>query len=455
MATMYTKSLDQLIKHMSSGNFIRAKYIRRGIDRQKEAVNWLQLDREYMQRFNALKKVVEASDKKETQMVKFEGEEFGEFSGKRLKMSKARRFIHTVEDTEGKGPKDRLTFRELSETVLPKIYSELKDIKEMGHKDISILRGTMAMVLNDPEMRKPENVKKRQALKAMYVTLEELDKVTDPNMIQDPTNPDMGSLERLLSGQTVQDILTSDYSIEASAQIAVGAFTGIEGRVTFELENEKLNQLKGHVARKMGDVLKGVIESDPREFEKLYKNLDISRLRGSKNILERVGDQVTHVLDPKRRGKPKLSVLKPKPSSGRVRKGKAVKKKSKSSSLTAIKLQSRKKHKARASNVSLVNILGIINARLPEKVATNMRSPGLENRTGRFAGSARAVDINVTPQGYPSIGYTYMKNPYQVFETTSGTRFSSSERDPRTLIGRSIREIALESGITRLFTRRV
>ena len=104
---------------------------------------------------------------------------------------------------------------------------------------------------------------------------------------------------------------------------------------------------------------------------------------------------------------------------------------------------------------SLVNILGIINARLPEKVATNMRSPGLENRTGRFAGSARAVDINVTPQGYPSIGYTYMKNPYQVFETTSGTRFSSSERDPRTLIGRSIREIALESGITRLFTRRV
>ena len=123
--------------------------------------------------------------------------------------------------------------------------------------------------------------------------------------------------------------------------------------------------------------------------------------------------------------------------------------------MTAIKLQSRKKHKARASNVSLVNILGIINARLPEKVATNMRSPGLENRTGRFAGSARAVDINVTPQGYPSIGYTYMKNPYQVFETTSGTRFSSSERDPRTLIGRSIREIALESGITRLFTRRV
>ena len=131
-STMYTESLSQLIKHMGSGNFIRAKYIRRGIDRQKEAVNWLQLDQEYMQRFNALKKAVEASDKRDTQMLKFTGEEFGAFSGKSMKMSTARKFIHTVEDTEGKGAGDRLTYRELSETVIPKFYSELKDVKEMG-----------------------------------------------------------------------------------------------------------------------------------------------------------------------------------------------------------------------------------------------------------------------------------------------------------------------------------
>ena len=53
------------------------------------------------------------------------------------------------------------------------------------------------------------------------------------------------------------------------------------------------------------------------------------------------------------------------------------------------------------------------------------------------------------------MGFTYRKDPYQVFETTSGTRFASARRDPRTLIGRSIREIALESGVTKLFTRRV
>ncbi len=454
---MYTESLSQLIKHMGSGNFIRAKYIRRGIDRQKEAVNWLQLDQEYMQRFNALKKAVEASDKRDTQMLKFEGEEFGAFSGKSMKMEKARKFIHTVEDTEGKGAKDRLTYRELSETVIPQFYSELKNVKEMGHKDISILRATLAMIMDDPEMHKPKNAKKRQAMRAMYVTLQELDKVTDPSMIQDPRNPDVGSLERLLSGQVVQDALNSDYSIEASAKIAVDAFKGIDGRVTFELENEYINQLKGHVARKMGDVLKGVVESNPKEFEKLYKDVDISGLKGSKNILERVGDQIKHVLDPNIKGRPKTSVLKPKPASGEIRKGTAAKKQSKSSKLKPITLRKKRKDRGQLTqrNFTITALLGLLNQKLPQTVAKNMGPPRLENRTGRFAQSVRAVDVNVTPQGFPSIGYQYQKDPYGVYEKTSGTRFADVKRDPRTLIDASIREIAAQMAVGRIFTRRV
>ena len=45
-----------------------------------------------------------------------------------------------------------------------------------------------------------------------------------------------------------------------------------------------------------------------------------------------------------------------------------------------------------------------------------MGAPRLENRTGRFASSARVTDITSTKQGFPSIGYTYEKNPYSVFE---------------------------------------
>ena len=84
-----------------------------------------------------------------------------------------------------------------------------------------------------------------------------------------------------------------------------------------------------------------------------------------------------------------------------------------------------------------------------------MGSPALEFRTGRFSGSARAVDVLTTPKGYPSIGYTYQKSPYSVFESTSGSRFSSVDRDPRILIDRSMREIAQELAIGRFYTRRV
>jgi len=114
-----------------------------------------------------------------------------------------------------------------------------------------------------------------------------------------------------------------------------------------------------------------------------------------------------------------------------------------------------KTSKAKQSSTSVANILGILNQRLPDRVAQNMGSPRLNMRTGRFAGSVRAVDVNTTRQGYPSIGYTYQRDPYEVFEASSGTRFSDRERDPRSLIDYSIRQIAAEMAIGKLYTRRV
>jgi len=114
-----------------------------------------------------------------------------------------------------------------------------------------------------------------------------------------------------------------------------------------------------------------------------------------------------------------------------------------------------RKTKAKDSSVNLANILGVLNAKLPSRVLANMNPPALENRSGRFAASVKAVDMATTRQGFPSIGYTYRKDPYQVFESSSGTRFSSTDRDPRVLIDKSIREIMSQYLIGRLYTRRV
>jgi hypothetical protein len=94
-----------------------------------------------------------------------------------------------------------------------------------------------------------------------------------------------------------------------------------------------------------------------------------------------------------------------------------------------------------------------INARLSMTVIKNMGTPALENRTGRFARSAIVTDVVQTSQGFPSIGYTYQKYPYQTFEP--GYKQGSVDRDPRTLIDRSIREIAQQLIVGRFYTRRV
>lgn len=111
-----------------------------------------------------------------------------------------------------------------------------------------------------------------------------------------------------------------------------------------------------------------------------------------------------------------------------------------------------KRAKASPASQPLV-LLQQINKRLPEVVARNMGSPKLNYESGRFASSVRATDIIQTPQGYLSIGYTYMKSPYQTFEP--GYKQGSADRDPRRLIDQSMREIASQYAIGRFYTRRI
>ena len=100
-----------------------------------------------------------------------------------------------------------------------------------------------------------------------------------------------------------------------------------------------------------------------------------------------------------------------------------------------------------------LHLIGMINKNLPDVVEGNMGPPRLESQTGRFASSPRVTDITMTPQGFPSIGYTYQRSPYETFEL--GGRQGSVDYDPRRLIDQSIREIAAQFAMGRFYTRRV
>lgn len=104
---------------------------------------------------------------------------------------------------------------------------------------------------------------------------------------------------------------------------------------------------------------------------------------------------------------------------------------------------------------SLANIQVILNTRLAEQIRKNMgkgsASSILNYRTGRFAESARVDRLATDRNGIITAFYTYMKYPYQTFEP-GYAQGSPKTRDPKLLISKSIREIAIELATTRLRT---
>ena len=100
--------------------------------------------------------------------------------------------------------------------------------------------------------------------------------------------------------------------------------------------------------------------------------------------------------------------------------------------------QQRSQGKTAQSPIELRNLL---NEMLPEMVASKMTSPALRFRTGRFANSARVENVTVGSRGGIGVDYTYMRDPYETFEP--GNKQGSTHRDPRKIIGASIRELAM------------
>lgn len=84
----------------------------------------------------------------------------------------------------------------------------------------------------------------------------------------------------------------------------------------------------------------------------------------------------------------------------------------------------------------------LINQQLPSRILPKMQAPALVNRTGRFRHSAEVTNVVIGPRGGTQIDYTYQRNPYEVFEPGSGSPLANQYRDPRRIIGGTIREIA-------------
>lgn len=186
---------------------------------------------------------------------------------------------------------------------------------------------------------------------------------------------------------------------------------------------------------------------------------DIVNLQGSETLLEAVEAVQLHNIIPKGKNVKYKGSSKPRKTVKNKSKGSSKKRIQRQTSVGVIKgAGAPNLHKLNPatnprSGGSMVSLIGIINSSLPGVVMKNMKEPRLVNRTGTFASSVRVTDIIATRKGFPSIGYTYQKSPYQTFEL--GNRQGSQDRDPRRLIDFSIREIAARHAVGRFYTRRV
>ena len=254
---------------------------------------------------------------------------------------------------------------------------------------------------------------------------------------------------------------------------------GEKGKLKAELYDIMINwnqvvTLQGRLNAGVGIIVRPVSSGtnlkraalEKKEFNALLDAIDSAivgipwaDLEGSSTLTEKVGKVVvTNLTKNLKKSKVKLD---PKLSSAKLSTKTKTKDRTKGGSAS---VSSAKKHggafasppkrgtRTKNTSFSQVKLYAALNTKINSVVAKNMQLPGLQYQTGRFASGVKITDVSKTPQGFPSIGYTYQLYPYQTFEP--GFAQGSTDRDPRKLIDRSIREIAAQMVTGRLYTRR-
>ena len=82
-------------------------------------------------------------------------------------------------------------------------------------------------------------------------------------------------------------------------------------------------------------------------------------------------------------------------------------------------------------------------------MGTGTRKDVLNLRSGRFAESVQVERLTQSREGTVTAFYNYMRNPYATFSQGGKQQYPRS-RDPKTLISKSIREVAQQLKISRL-----
>lgn len=286
-------------------------------------------------------------------------------------------------------------------------------------------------------------------------------------------NKEKNSITRTAVGERLfkeyEEILEKEYKLSYLRN----SKGGINRKLTVNVEVGGHNPAMAHYDK--GGIEAFLKSHDKALAKKLGKQLalDFAMLEGSPSIVDDISNVAPHLimdkltksgkLDRRKKGVTKgggldmritanknlvkayQEALRSTKTSGSLKEKGRVRKTSKKSRAAAVGIASfgAQPYRSRVESAVGENPLALatlINKALPKVVASKMTSPALNYRTGRFANSAEVENITMGPRGGTEVQYTYMKYPYQTFEP--GFAQGSTYRDPRKIIGESIREIA-------------
>ena len=329
--------------------------------------------------------------------------------------------------------------------------------KELGHIGTGNATFAAALYLSKMSKNAPRRPKVRYLLNALNV----LDGISDEISL---AGGEGGGKKGMMD---VFDLIDKGSKVDVTSTLekTVNIFedkAGVDFTLMYEIG--KFNQLKSYVSREILSEMRLVLDNqesvaDGRRLSNVTGSETLSRIVKNQFIDAALGKAInTETTKGKAKKRADLGLgMKKKKAKLRQNQNKI---KTALRRLQAVKATTASSRPPRSTGAgqadSIAPLMALLNQKLPQTVVKNMGPPGLENQTGRFASSARVTDVSRTAQGYPSIGYTYRRNPYQVFETGSGQApWATPDRDPRKLIDASIREIAAQLAIGRFYTRRV
>ena len=260
---------------------------------------------------------------------------------------------------------------------------------------------------------------------------------------------------------------------------------------TYEIETEKLNRgsvtdkdIKGKGWRelKLGGLKKALITGNvnqilSNELTKAIEDAGVLTLTGSKSIEDELGDQLVKAAVGKKKRKykkkskgkvsktiktPETKTITDKARSGGKAAASTAEKLEKAAALLASKsVNSSKDLNTAGSQKELNAIKNRINRRLPAEIRRNMGRPALINRTGQFSNSVKLLNLRDT--GNTLTGqYTYTltgggqsKNKTGVYSTFENSARWPAGYNPKPLITKSIRRLAMEMTERKFTLRRV